>query len=46
LESAVKKLMQDLEKQKGQNNLLSEQIIELEKLLNENKVAWHYHLIC
>ncbi|CAL4920819.1 unnamed protein product [Urochloa decumbens] len=37
LESAVKNLMQTLEEEKGQRNLLSEQIIELEKLLNENK---------
>ncbi|KAJ1298749.1 hypothetical protein BS78_01G477300 [Paspalum vaginatum] len=34
---AVKKLMQDLDEEKGQKNLLSEQITELEKLLNENK---------
>ncbi|WVZ55517.1 hypothetical protein U9M48_006165 [Paspalum notatum var. saurae] len=34
---AVKKLMHDLDEEKGQNNLLSEQITELEKLLNENK---------
>ncbi|XP_022678578.1 kinesin-like protein KIN-UA isoform X2 [Setaria italica] len=37
LESAVKDLIRDLEEEKGQKNLLSEQIIELEKLLNKNK---------
>ncbi|KAF8720385.1 hypothetical protein HU200_023888 [Digitaria exilis] len=37
LESAVQKLMQDLEEEKCQKNLLSEQIIGLEKLLSENK---------
>ncbi|KAG2543403.1 kinesin-like protein KIN-UA isoform X4 [Panicum virgatum] len=37
LESAVKTLMRDLEEERGQNNLLSEQIAELEKLVNENK---------
>ncbi|KAL6902371.1 hypothetical protein ACP4OV_005247 [Aristida adscensionis] len=37
LESAMNKLMQDLEAEKGHNNLLSEQIIHLEKLLNEKK---------
>lgn len=37
LERALKKLMQDLEDEKSQKNLLSEQIIELEKLLDENK---------
>ncbi|XP_066358361.1 kinesin-like protein KIN-UA isoform X1 [Miscanthus floridulus] len=37
LESAVKKLMQDLDKERDQNNLLSKQVTELEKLLNENK---------
>ncbi|XP_025793319.1 kinesin-like protein KIN-UA isoform X5 [Panicum hallii] len=37
LESTVKTLMRDLEEEKGQKNLLSEQIAELEKLLNKNK---------
>jgi len=37
LESAVKTLMRDLEEERGQKNLLSEQIAELEKLVNENK---------
>lgn len=44
LESAIKKFMQDLDKERGQKNLLSKQVTELEKLLDENKVAWHYHL--
>lgn len=39
LESAVNKLTQDLDKERGQNNLLSKQVTELEKLLDENKVA-------
>ncbi|XP_008651153.1 kinesin-like protein KIN-UA isoform X3 [Zea mays] len=37
LESSVKRLTQDLDKERGQNNLLSKQVTELEKLLDENK---------
>uniref|UniRef100_J3LK42 Kinesin-like protein n=2 Tax=Oryza brachyantha TaxID=4533 RepID=J3LK42_ORYBR len=37
LECTVKTLMMDLEKEKGKNNLLSEQIIYLETSLGENK---------
>ncbi|XP_039779932.1 kinesin-like protein KIN-UA isoform X2 [Panicum virgatum] len=37
LESTVKTLMRDLEEERGQKNMLSEQIAELEKLLDENK---------
>ncbi|CAN6285634.1 unnamed protein product [Urochloa humidicola] len=43
LESAVKNLMQDLEEEKGQKNMLSEHITELEKLLNENKQQQQLH---
>lgn len=37
MESSVKRLTQDLDKERGQNNLLSKQVTELEKLLDENK---------
>uniref|UniRef100_A0A0E0CVB6 Kinesin-like protein n=1 Tax=Oryza meridionalis TaxID=40149 RepID=A0A0E0CVB6_9ORYZ len=37
LESTIKRLMLDLEKEKGKNNILSEQIIHLETSLDENK---------
>ncbi|KAG8073508.1 hypothetical protein GUJ93_ZPchr0006g42140 [Zizania palustris] len=37
LESATKRLMLDLDKEKGKNNILSEQIIHLETVLHENK---------
>ncbi|KAK3148346.1 hypothetical protein QOZ80_3BG0293880 [Eleusine coracana subsp. coracana] len=41
LEFAVKKLAHDLEEEKGQKTLLSEQITYLEKLLNEKKQQQH-----
>ncbi|KAF0914639.1 hypothetical protein E2562_030700 [Oryza meyeriana var. granulata] len=37
LESTIRRLMLELEKEKGKNNLLSEQIIHLETSLDENK---------
>jgi hypothetical protein len=39
----VKRFMHDLEKENGQQILLSKQIAHLEKLLNEKKVALHCH---
>lgn len=44
LESAIKRLMQELEEEKGQNNLLSEQIVHLKTSLNEKKVIFLCHL--
>uniref|UniRef100_A0A0E0K8W9 Kinesin-like protein n=1 Tax=Oryza punctata TaxID=4537 RepID=A0A0E0K8W9_ORYPU len=37
MESTIKRLMLDLEKEKGKNNLLSQQIIHLETSLDDNK---------
>lgn len=45
LESTIKRLMLDLEKEKGKNNILSEQIIHLETSLDENKVDFLCHII-
>lgn len=45
LESTIKRLMLDLEKEKGKNNILSEQIIHLETSLDENKVDFLCRII-